>query len=583
MQSYRGANKAKNKDLESFIKERFIKSRLCSSINNIKAWYSNGSLHYLKELINNWSSGISIPDIDHLPIHQMVYNCLNSIKKHPRCPVCNKKVTFYSFTQGYNNHCSTKCAQNNKVTKKKIKETNIKKYGVESLLSNNIWKEKVIFDKHGVLNGNQVKGSVDKARKTRLKKYGDPTYNNVDKARKTRLKKYGDPTYNNVDKAKVTVKRTTGKDMCFKARKSFKEYYDVGNPSELKYVQNKKKKNSLKKYGVLLQQKHLLPENIKLANNKEHLIYLHHKLKIPLYSIAETFGYHQSHMSKIFSRLNIKVKYYNSSYKENLLYKEIRKRYKGPIVRNVRLLGNKEIDIYLPNLKIGFEFNGLYFHRNNEKSSISKTKKAFKKGITLYHINEHLWDNKKNIIFRKLDYIFKLGKVIYARKCIIKEIKRKERKFFLDTYHLKGDGFGSVCYGLFLETKLVGVIVFKVKADNVLYLNRFASLNVVGGFSKLLKFVEKKYKPNSIETFVDICWSGIKPTVYEHNGFKKLYLTKPNYIYFKGKTILSRHQCMKHKLSGILDKFDSNLTEEDNMLENNFYRFYDAGSIKLIK
>lgn len=48
-----------------------------------------------------------------------------------------------------------------------------------------------------------------------------------------------------------------------------------------------------------------------------------------------------------------------------------------------------EIDLYIPSLKIAFEFNGSYYHSKHDKDyHLHKTKECLKKGILLYH----LWD-----------------------------------------------------------------------------------------------------------------------------------------------------------------------------------------------
>ena len=39
--------------------------------------------------------------------------------------------------------------------------------------------------------------------------------------------------------------------------------------------------------------------------------------------------------------------------------------------------------------------------------------------------------------------------------------------------------------------------------------------------------------------------------------------------------------CQKHKLHKILENYDENKTEYDNMIANNYYRVYDCGNIKV--
>ena len=64
-------------------------------------------------------------------------------------------------------------------------------------------------------------------------------------------------------------------------------------------------------------------------------------------------------------------------------------------------LGNKEIDIYIPKLKVGFEINGIYWHSNEFKNKyyhLNKLKEANKNGIKLYFIwEDEIWDSEKEV------------------------------------------------------------------------------------------------------------------------------------------------------------------------------------------
>jgi len=69
-----------------------------------------------------------------------------------------------------------------------------------------------------------------KTKQIKLKKYGDPTFNNQEKKNKTLKELYGDPNFNNLEKRKETLKNR------------------YGNPNFNN--QEKKKKTCIKKYGV---------------------------------------------------------------------------------------------------------------------------------------------------------------------------------------------------------------------------------------------------------------------------------------------------------------------------------------------
>jgi hypothetical protein len=69
-----------------------------------------------------------------------------------------------------------------------------------------------------------------------------------------------------------------------------------------------------------------------------------------------------------------------------------------------------------------------------------------------------------------------------------------------------GKGKGHA-YGLFYEDQLVCAILVCSKKGNNYEISRFCNVlntNVIGGFSKLISFVEKELKPESILTFIDL-------------------------------------------------------------------------------
>jgi hypothetical protein len=92
----------------------------------------------------------------------------------------------------------------------------------------------------------------------------------------------------------------------------------------------------------------------------------------------------------------------NNSDFENKVYEYIKNLpYNGDVINKYRGFKKYEIDIYLPDLKIGFEFNGLYWHCESKlgKNYHSDKQIFFKKnGIKIYNIWEDDWDFKKDIL-----------------------------------------------------------------------------------------------------------------------------------------------------------------------------------------
>lgn len=260
------------------------------------------------------------------------------------------------------------------------------------------------------------------------------------------------------------------------------------------------------------------------------------------------------------------------------------------IVSDREILEGNEIDILATDKKIGFEFDGLYWHSDvfcNEKYHLDKTNCCKVKGINLYHIFEDEWIYKQEIVKSKIKSI--LGKTdnkIFARKCIIKEINSKTLKDFLESNHLQGNINSSYRYGLYYNDELVSVMSFGLlrkslgsKNNGQTYeLLRFCNkLNttVIGGASKLLKHFIDKVKPKHIISYADKRWSN--GNLYEKLGFRHTHDSRPNYFYIIGHQRENRFKYRKDVL--VKQGFDPNKTEKEIMKERGIHRIYDCGSM----
>jgi hypothetical protein len=216
---------------------------------------------------------------------------------------------------------------------------------------------------------------------------------------------------------------------------------------------------------------------------------------------------------------------------------------------------------------------------------LNKTISCELNGIQLLHIFENEWNDSikqdiwKSIISTKLNK----NKRIYARNTTVKEISSKDSISFLNNNHLQGGTGAKYHIGLFHNEELISVATFGKSRFNKNYefeLIRFANkkyTSVIGGFSKLLKYFERNYNPDNLITYADRRISN--GNLYEKSGFKFLRNVEPNYFYTNDfKTLHSRNKFQKHKLKNLLEDFNLELTEHENMLNNNYYRIYDCGN-----
>jgi len=282
----------------------------------------------------------------------------------------------------------------------------------------------------------------------------------------------------------------------------------------------------------------------------------------------------------------------NISGKEIILYKFIKEIYDGEIVQSYKV-GKREIDIYLPQEKIGFEFNGVRWHSEmfiKNDYHLEKTKICNKNGIRLIHIFEDDFDYKTEIVKSIIGNVLNNSNKIYARKTEVKKINDKNLiKFFLEKNHLQGFVNTNINYGLYYNNELISLMTFmksrkvinNTDKDSEYELVRFCNktgLSVIGGASKLYNHFLKEYKPKSVLSYCDISWAN--GNLYKKLGFQMVGVTKPNYHYVvKGKREnIINYQ--KHKL--VKKGFNKNLTEVEIMAELGHYRIFNCGNEKYI-
>jgi len=153
-----------------------------------------------------------------------------------------------------------------------------------------------------------------------------------------------------------------------------------------------------------------------------------------------------------------------------------------------------------------------------------------------------------------------------------------EANAFFQQNHLMGVYRAAKTYGLYTQdNELVCCMSLRrSKDDNSLEISRFCSLlytSVRGGFSKLLKFIEKLHNPSKILSFCDLRYSSGQS--YEKLNFK-LQATSLGWQWTDFLNIYNRRLCRAN-----MDQ--RNLTQAEHSAELKWYKIYDAGQAKYVK
>ena len=484
-----------------------------------------------------------------------------------KCDNCGseKKMQYRLYNNNLKKYNLYYC---NKCKHIKSKKTKLEIYGDENY--NNYDKNRrTCLEKYGVEHYNKLEEFKNKIKNTKLEKYGTENYNNIEKCQNTKLLKYGDMNYNNITQNKKTCMNRYGQT----------NISNVPMFKEKSFDSRKKKLIELyKKYNLLYIDYENYVFICKCKKNHifeipKHIFYNRIKTTTNLCTVCNPIGF-------LFSE------------KENLLFEFIKENYDGEIIQNSRNIINPfEIDVYLPELKLAFEYNGLFWHSDKYRPKnyhLEKTNMCEDKGIKLFHIYEDDWLDKQNIVKSMvLNFIGKSTKLI-ARKCEIKEIiDNNIVKDFLINNHNQGFVGSSVKLGLFFNNELISLMTFgKIRKSMSKYpieysyeILRFCNkinINVIGAENKLFNYFIKSYKPKEIIGYADMSWN--IDNLYEKLNFNFIKKIPPKYYYIINNKKIQRYMFKKDKL--VKEGFDRNKTEMEIMNERGIHKIYDSGNLK---
>jgi uncharacterized protein YlaI len=333
---------------------------------------------------------------------------------HHFCPNCGKEVHAKNqryFRDGKFTYfplcCSPECV---KIIKPKNIESGImKKFGVRSPLLIKEIKEKrdeTVLRKYGCKNVFSNKEIQNKIKNTNLKKYGNEVSVISEhvkiKRRETMKKKHG------ID----SISPFVSKDFQDSLKENLILKYGVGNPTQIPEIAEKvsltKLSNSFDKVcEILKRERHLSPN----------------------FNKSEWRGYFKSHEWKCDICGNVFSACMNSnesgfpicrhchpktiSMGEESLKSFIDELF-GVNSKKIKI-DNKEIDIFIEELSLGFEFNGDYWHSDkNLEFNYHQSKSIFfsEMGIRVFYIWENDWGTRRSFVKEFISDIKNFSKII---------------------------------------------------------------------------------------------------------------------------------------------------------------------------
>lgn len=200
------------------------------------------------------------------------------------------------------------------------------------------------------------------------------------------------------------------------------------------------------------------------------------------------------------------------------------------------ILEGREIDIYIPRLRTGIEYDGLAFHSDNKEPQYHqwKTLLAEKKSVRLIHIWSDLWTNKRGLVVDYLSKLFRKYQTIPFKDCFISEISEIEGRNFLENTHLLGcDKKANKFIGIYYQNYLITVAAFNLQDNIWTFLQKAerSTLEVENDLENIFSYVRDKY--NIKEFNAEIDRSLFDGSDLKSIGFKNVSLSEPHAIWTK--------------------------------------------------
>lgn len=240
----------------------------------------------------------------------------------------------------------------------------------------------------------------------------------------------------------------------------------------------------------------------------------------------------------------------------------------------------KELDIYVPALKLAIEYCGSHVHnvdRNvfgaepkHKQYHYDKWKACRDNGVTLITVYDFLWETNRDKIERMLKHkLQKADRRVYARNCEVVELDRATCWDFVKTNHIEGTGvwkYSCTYKGLTYKGELVAVMVEQDKD-----IKRSCTLSgtaVVGGVSKLFKQFPKG---TTMMTTNDTGSSG------DYGIRIKKFTLRYWWVNLRTHEAFTRRACQKHTLESKFGVPVGDMTEVQYMTAQGYVRVFDSG------
>lgn len=250
---------------------------------------------------------------------------------------------------------------------------------------------------------------------------------------------------------------------------------------------------------------------------------------------------------------------------------------------NRKVLKGKEIDIYIPNLKVGIEFNGVYWHsegggKKDTQYHFNKWSNCGKVGVELIQIWEDDWVSNPELVLKSLTRrLAAKGDSTPAVNLTTRSVSQEEAENFLKANDLSSFKVGTHYHGSIDGDGNIQSVFSLDKVGSKMNIVQYVSnADANGDLKELLQHVTETHGVSSFTVTVDNCTG--EGAIYRNTGFVEVNVEPANYKYLvRGKRISSSEYTTNKFRDDPALEWEEGLTEKELADLNGLNRIWDAG------
>ena len=257
------------------------------------------------------------------------------------------------------------------------------------------------------------------------------------------------------------------------------------------------------------------------------------------------------------------------------------------------ILKGKEIDIFIPSLNIGFEYDGIVWHTENgggkdKNYHVSKTNECESNGVKLYHIFEDEYNINKNAVLNNIKSLIGIKSeavVVDSSECTFNDIPDVDAIGFLEKYIAVKPIVCDLYFGAYYNNELVALQAYIQNGNNL------ELKYCVTNYNYRLKNVHKylfQYLWDNVDTNIDsvIAYADrrwvldYKKSIFAQIGMNYSQACEPRCTYYNSKVSrYNRYEISEFNKQHLCETYNqpTDLSLDEILINIGYDRIWDCG------